>query len=249
MWATSSQTLWSRCQAASRSCKIPYSRAAAAALDVQRADAARAAAARRAASQAPATRGRRPFPSAPEHQDDAAARSRARCRGPRARRPPRRRHQQPAALAVAQEVGEVAHARDRQVLDRARPTPCTPPGVTSAERRSADHDARRARALGRAADRAEVLRVLDLVERDDQRRRARASSSPRRRRGRARPRRRRPGGRRCRARRATSSAVDDVDRHAGGGQPRLARRARSSPRRGARAGGRPAAPRATALRP
>jgi hypothetical protein len=32
-----------------------------------------------------------------------------------------------------------------------------------------DHHARRAGALGRAADRPEVLRVLDLVERDQQR--------------------------------------------------------------------------------
>ena len=40
-----------------------------------------------------------------------------------------------------------------------------------------DHDAGRAGALGGAADRAEVLRVLDLVERDDQRLGAASSSS------------------------------------------------------------------------
>ena len=55
-----------------------------------------------------------------QHDHDAAAVVRLRV-GASARRPRRRRPRRRARLAVAQEVGEVSHAGDRQVLDRARP--------------------------------------------------------------------------------------------------------------------------------
>ena len=167
-------------------------------------------------------------------------RSRARCTGRRPRRRPRRRTTHPASRAASEEVGEVAHARDPQVLDRA--------GRRLRDRRRdvrgaalADHDAVGPGALGRAADRAEVLRVLDLVERDDQRGGGAQEGGRRRRRGTGRPRRRRPGGRRCRppgdllARRRPRRGTP-------GSEPRLARGAGSSRRCGGRGDARPAGP-------
>ena len=152
-------------------CKISYSSADGRGADVQRLDPA-------------AQRQRDQLVAALRHARAQAAPPRCRAR---ARRPPPRsrggrraparaavalgaRAVAPAArlARVAQEVREVAHARDRQVLDGARR------GLADGRRdlRGAalgDHDAGRAGALGGAADRAEVLRVLDLVERDEQR--------------------------------------------------------------------------------
>src|ERR1700727_442516 len=76
----------------------------------------------------------------------------------------------PAACTarVSEEISDVAYTRDTQMLDgagrrltgRRRDLGCTALG---------NDDAGGADALGRAADRAKVLRVLDLVEHDDQR--------------------------------------------------------------------------------
>ena len=91
----------------------------------------------------------------------------------------------------------------------ARPPPPTPCRRRRSQRRPAvrDHDAGRARSLGRAADRAEVVGVLDLVERDDQTRRAPRRARPDRRTGMARPRRRSPGGQASRPAAVSSSVL------------------------------------------
>ena len=102
----------------------------------------------------------------PEHQHDAAAPV---DRGRRSRPPPPRRSiQQPAAFALAEEVGEIAHARDRE-CSTAPADALQTAGVTSAERRSGSITPVAPAHSAVAADRAEVLRVRDLVERDEER--------------------------------------------------------------------------------
>ena len=71
-------------------------------------------------------------------------------------------------MRSAIEVGHVADASDGQVLDRARRR-LADGGGDPARPALADHDAGGAGGLGAPADRAEVARVLDLVERDDER--------------------------------------------------------------------------------
>ena len=152
------------------------------------------------------------------------------------------------AAGLEEEVGEVAHARDAQVLDGA--------GRGPADRRRdlggaplADHDAARADALGGAADRAEVLR-------DPGPRRARrsAAASPReqlaasRRRDSRRPRRRRPGARASRSARSIARPRPIARRRARRARAR-ARRARSPRSRRRRGARRPRSASRTALRP
>jgi hypothetical protein len=69
------------------------------------------------------------------------------------------------ALGRGEEVGEISRARDPQVLDRAS-RGATDRGRDLGGATLADDDAADAHALGRAAERAEVLRILDLVERE-----------------------------------------------------------------------------------
>ncbi len=150
------------------SCKIRYRSAAAAALTPSDCDRGRASAGRptdrrlqRHAAGCPCPRCRA---RARRHRG-----SPARCRG--ARRPPGITAPYAPAAGIAgldEEVGEVAGTRDQQVLHRA--------GRGLADRRRdlsraafVDHEAARARTLGGTGDRAEVLRVLHLVEHDDQR--------------------------------------------------------------------------------
>ena len=102
--------------------------------------------------------------------------------------------QKPASFAVGQPVGEVADVGDLEVLDRAGRGLAGRRGDRGRAPLGDDHPGR-AGELGRAADGAEVARVLDLVERHDQRVGSRAASRRRRRRDRDRPRRRPPGGR------------------------------------------------------
>ena len=212
--------------------------------DAERLDRARAAAARSArrrpwrragAARCPRCRARARRPAGVVGRvvgDGARRRSRAGAVAPAA-----------GAAGVGEEVGEVAHARDAQVLDGAGR------GLADGRRHLGgaalgDHDAGRAGALGRAADRAEVLRVLDLVERDDQRLARRRAARRRRRRGRRRRRRRRPGARASRsgARSPRPSTIRGRDAR----QPRLARGARAVAHTSltARARGARAAPRA-----
>ena len=78
---------------------------------------------------------------------------------------------------LGEEAGEIGHDRDRNVLDRPR-------GRAADGRRHAgrlvrgQHDAGRPRALGAARDGAEVARIGDLVEADEQRLAAPRASSP-----------------------------------------------------------------------
>ena len=209
-----------------RRCKISYSSDGGGGADVERRDAAAqrqrdelVAGRRDARAQARAL--------GAQHEHDAAARSRAASYGTR---PRRRGAVAPAARAPWRRARKSARLRTRaiaQVLDRA--------GRRLADRRRdlgraalRQDDAGRARALGGAADRAEVLRVLDLVERDQQRVGPRRAARRRRRTGSGRPRRRCPGAP-CEPQRAR-------DRLGGGAsarratprrQPRLPRAARS----------------------
>ena len=117
-------------------------------------------------SQAAATRGRRPRPSEPMHQHDP----------PPVVRPlvgqigigGRAVHPGLALLRGRQPVREIAHARHREVLDRAR--------RRLANRRRdlggaplGHHDSAAPGELGHAAYGAEVVRILDLVESDHER--------------------------------------------------------------------------------
>ena len=118
-------------------------------------------------SHAETTRGRRPFPStrAPARRGPS---SRARRRRPPPGRPPRRRSRPPPASRVSEPVGQVADPGHRKVLDgagrRLGGRGCDLGGAALG-----DHDPRRSRRLGNAAHGAQVVRVLHLVECDDQR--------------------------------------------------------------------------------
>ncbi len=100
-------------------------------------------------------------------------------------------------------------------------------GVTPAARRSGITTPAAPDALRGAADRAEVLGVLHLVERDHQRLDARQQLAARPHTDRRRPRRRRPGGRPSRSARSICSAETTRTAHAR--QPRLACGARGRP--------------------
>ena len=183
-----------RCQADSRRCKIPYSSAAAAALAFSDPMCPWSGSAT-SSSHAEATRGRRPRPSAPMTRTTppriVGAQVRRGALGRRSVAPEAR------LLRLAQEVGHVRRTGDAQVLDR----PCRRLHRRRRHMRGAplaDDEAGRARALGRAAIAPEVLRVLDLVERDDQRVGALQDLGRTRSTDRARRRRRCPGGPRCR---------------------------------------------------
>ncbi len=218
-----------------RLCKISYRIAAAAALtpsDSMRPCSGSAI----SSSQAPATRGRSPLALAAEHEHDARAGvvgrvvgdrpvllARAGAAGATGARPVA---PAPGRARIGEEVGDVAHARDAQVLDGS--------GGRLADRRRdlggaalGDHHAAGAGALGGAADRAEVLWVLDLVERDDQRLRAREQLGRARRRDTGPPRRRRPGARSSRSGARSPRAA--TMRRSQLRQPRLARGAIASP--------------------
>ncbi len=123
-------------------------------------------------------------------------------------------------LRLGQPIGQIADAGDLEVLDGAR-RGLADDGGDFGRAAFGDDDAGGAGELGRAADGAEVARVLDLVEGDQQRVFLRAGPRCRRRRDRGRLRRRRPGG-------------------------RGSRRAAPAPRARSRARARPAAPPAVA---
>ena len=118
------------------------------------------------ASQRSATRRPQPLALAAEHEHDLAGQVGVRVRRLGARPRPRR-SRRPRPSRAASQSARLRDPRDRQVLDRAG-------------RRLADRGGDRGRAAlagsrGRprppprpSGDRAEVVRVLDLVERDDQ---------------------------------------------------------------------------------
>ena len=119
--------------------------------------------------------GRHARPQAPslraQDEHDGAVSSRARCTAPRRRRPRRRPSSPPPWRRPGSRPG-CARARSAG----ARPLPPTPwprRAVTCAARRSPMTTPSAPAHSAVRHDRAEVLRVLDLVERDDQRRGAR----------------------------------------------------------------------------
>ena len=178
-------------------------------------------------SHAFATRGRRPLPLAAEHQHHPGAAVVGRVVGHRASSDWRPVAPAARAAGVREEVGDVAHPRHRQMLDGARPRPCTPRAVTSAARRSGITTPGGAGALRGAADRPQVLRVLHLVERHQQRvGAARAAPRPRRMDTR-RPPRRPPGGPSSHS--DARSPAPEALRTSHARQPRLARGARRRP--------------------
>ena len=139
-----------------------------------------------------------------------APRRRRRCspagRSGWSRRRPRRRPSSPSSFASRRKsarfftraIGDVLDRARRRLADRGRDLGAAPLGD--------DHRGRPG-GLRRPADRAEVLRVGDLVERDEQRVSVASSSVGVRVRIRVDERARRPGGRRTPARSSISSAV------------------------------------------
>ena len=164
--------------ACGRFCKISYSSAAAAAATPS--DSIRPSMRQRdqLVAGACATRGRRPLPSLPSTSTTPAPRvvglvvgtHRRRSRAlpaPAGRRLPRSTSSRPRGPRAGSRPG---CARGRRAGARRRPAEALQTaGVTSAARRSGITTPAAPGALGGAADRAEVLRILDLVEGHQQR--------------------------------------------------------------------------------
>ena len=225
----------SPCQAPTpRKCKIPYKSAAAAAVATFSELDPPALGQRDQLVARPRHPRAQPLPLRAEHQHDPARvvrvvvrhglRARPRRRRPRRRRPWPRRASRRGCRTRATGRCSTAPADALQAA-----------GVTSARAALGDHHAGRAGRLGHAAHRAEVVRVLDLVERDHQRvvvdeQRGRVGV-----RVAARPRRRCPGDRATpaepldpRAPRTACTSTPSASQSSASRRPRSPRRARSA---------------------
>ena len=172
-----------------RKCKIPYTSAAAAVDTLSEPTLPRTG---RETSSSQASRHPRaqPAPLRAEHQHHPPAVV-GRGRRARGRRPRRRRPRRRGCLASPSQSARL-RTRATGRCSTAPAEALQTAGVTSAERRSGSTTPGAAGRLGHAADRAEVVRVLDLVEADHERVVGLEQRVRRRRTGRPRPRRTTP---------------------------------------------------------